>query len=288
MSETTPQAETEIAAQVAETIISGPQILGADFVKGAQDSIGQAYSKTKHEIQNAYYAATNAADQQNNAKRQPTNDAMRALNGALAPLFGSRYDYRAEAVRSVANAFLQEERDQRDKEYSAAYEAAEKTQRDAFSEAKAVYETELDKRSGGDPFVKYVRTVVHRDYPSHAELILDNLPATITELNALADRHGWCSDWERVMAQAFKRGFLTDTQEYVQPVRLRTVPSALGAQEGEKWEAVITLPGCFRPDRLRDYEVSTLKEYAVGEIVYRKTGEKPDEVAADNQPVSPF
>lgn len=287
MSETT-SVEPETTDTAADAVQASPQILGADFVKGSQDSIGRTYTEAKNEARKVYNAATRTADEEIAAKRQPTTDAMRALTTALSTLFGSRYDHRTETIKSVANAFLQEERNEHDRKLNDAYEAADKAQRDALSEAKAVYEAELDKQSGSDPFVKFVRTVVRRDYSSHAELILDNLPATITDLNALADKYGWCSDWERVMAQAFKRGFLTDTQEYVCAVRLRLVPYALGAQEGEKWEAVVTLPGCFRPDRLHDYEVSTLKEYAVGEIVYRKTEEKPVEVAADNQPTSPF
>lgn len=78
---------------------------------------------------------------------------------------------------------------------SAAYEASVDAARDALEVSTA------------DPLVRWIAEHV-RDYEREVRIVLEALPASMAELDQLANDKGWCSDWERFRRLARAAGVL--------------------------------------------------------------------------------
>lgn len=77
----------------------------------------------------------------------------------------------------------------------AAYEAAVDVARDALA------------ASTTDPLIRWIAEHV-RDYEREARIVLEALPASMAELDQLANDKGWCGDWERLRRTARAAGVL--------------------------------------------------------------------------------
>lgn len=62
-------------------------------------------------------------------------------------------------------------------------------------------------KASTDPLVRWIAENVD-EYKRHATKILEALPASMAELDKIADAHNWCGDWEFFKAAAEKAGVL--------------------------------------------------------------------------------
>ena len=80
------------------------------------------------------------------------------------------------------------------------YEAKRANLRERRNQAFADAKTEILRSE--DKLVRYIINELFREYPSFCTIVLEALPAGVAELNALAEQHGWCGEWEELLAKA--------------------------------------------------------------------------------------
>lgn len=80
------------------------------------------------------------------------------------------------------------------------YEAKRANLRERRNQAFADAKTEILRSD--DKLVRYLINELFAEYPSFCTIVLEALPAGMAELNALAEQHGWCGEWEQLVAQA--------------------------------------------------------------------------------------
>ncbi|MFD6285407.1 hypothetical protein [Streptomyces sp. NPDC060205] len=112
--------------------------------------------------------------------------ARDAAEGSAAKAYPERTSY-GETGRRQRAAYSEE----RDKAY------------DAFTDARTAAWDAL--RSSGDPLVKWIAENCV-EYPEQAQRILAALPATIDEIDDLADTNDWCSVWDDFRRRATDAG----------------------------------------------------------------------------------
>lgn len=114
-----------------------------------------------------------------------------AVNAALAT--------EQEAVRAAEEAYNIDRDHILD---DARHRAARATRHLAEMEARQVLKT------SSDPLVAFVAGAPLADYPDHARKILEALPATMEELEAIARQGDWCSEWSKFVDAAAEAGVL--------------------------------------------------------------------------------
>lgn len=112
--------------------------------------------------------------------------AMRAAEGQARTKYPERYHYSDKGRRQAA-AF--------DEELSKAYTAHREAQTAAWRALTA----------SGDPLVKWIAENC-AEYTEQAEAVLTALPATVEELDDLAEREDWCPVWDRFRQGAIEAG----------------------------------------------------------------------------------
>lgn len=75
-----------------------------------------------------------------------------------------------------------------------------------FETAKA--EARLALLHSSDPLVAFIADRPLREYPDHAKAILQALPASQADLEAISSRQGWCGEWSKFVNMAEDAGVL--------------------------------------------------------------------------------
>lgn len=116
------------------------------------------------------------------------NAAYKAAVDAAAAKYPERFGFTEDGERQ-ARAF--------DKEADAAYAACNAARTTAWDALKA----------SSDPMVKWIAENCAQ-YKGEAQHVLSALPATVDELDELADRQGWCGVWGEFRQQAIDAGVM--------------------------------------------------------------------------------
>jgi len=150
----------------------------------------------------------------------------------------------------------------------AAYEAKRANLRERRAQAFADAKTEILKSD--DKLVRYIINELFANYSSFCTIVLEALPASMSELNALAEHHGWCSEWEQLLGPARQAGVLpaiTPWDEHA--IKLQTwiyeqfglsrttvrqllnkVEEVVSTEVSRRTEAIAALPLQPKPDEL--------------------------------------
>lgn len=182
-----------------------------------------------------YNKETDAAEEAARAARNQVADKYSAVTGGMRDLLG--FSHTADALVELFDALTA---DQRHEEYT----KIDRIRNEAYTEARKKRDQVLNK----DALATFVATTLTEYYGSdYAEALFDAMPLTFTSLKELANSQGWCADFEQMARRATEEGALpADTVEVRRPVDWTEVPFSHGAQEGETWERIVTLPAYVR------------------------------------------
>lgn len=244
---------------------AAPQILGSAAFKKAQEEyravVDAAKAVRDEEIERAH--------QELSKTRAIRYAALDQIRTAAMTVFGSvRWDYRTEHLIATMDALTHPQTQKEEQ----AYNQAEKTASDTRNAAVRAAREARNKVAALDPFTQWVDTVLRSEYDNAADVIIAALPATIAQLNTLADERDWCTQYETFAQEAWGLGLITDTRESVYRVPEQAVPDGFNSQKGEIWERVLTLPAFYRLDMFSDDE---LRDRAVS-TTYRRLSAAPD------------
>lgn len=120
--------------------------------------------------------------------REAAFAAYKEADAAVHAKYPKRYGW-GDGAREAREGYL--------KEYTAVQKQYNKARNDTWEQLSR----------SEDPLVRWI-AVNGREHEAYAEIVLKALPATLDQLEGLADEHGWCGEWYELRDKAVEDGVI--------------------------------------------------------------------------------